>query len=70
MEGTQKQALLDLIAKYNEAIANGEFKTPASDGTTTTSPDSTVQGDSGTTDSSTDTDTSSDTTSDDSTSGI
>lgn len=57
MEGTQKQALLDLIAKYNEAIANGEFKTPASDGTTTTSPDSTVQGDSGTTDSSTDTDT-------------
>ena len=37
LEGDQNQALLDLIKKYNEAIANGEFKTPASDSSDSTS---------------------------------
>lgn len=37
LEGDQNQALLDLIKNYNEAIANGEFKTPASDSSDSTS---------------------------------
>lgn len=54
LDGDQKQALLDLIAKYNQAIANGEFKTPAAT-TDTTATDSTATPNP--TDSSTDTST-------------